>query len=52
MNKEFYKRTIFEMLGDKSFYKQIKSQSTMETMKKVKKVISLAKETTPHEIGY
>ena len=52
MNKEFYKRKILEILDDKSFYKQIESQSTKETMKKVKKVISLAKEITRHEIGY
>ena len=52
MNKEFYKRKILEMLGDKSFYKQIESQITKETMKKVKNVISLAKEITRHEIGY
>ena len=52
MNKEFYKRKILEMLDDKSFYKQIESQSTKETMKKVKEVISLAKEITRHEIDY
>ena len=52
MNKEFHKRKILEMLDDKSFYKQIESQSTKETMKSVKKVISLAKKITHHEIGY
>ena len=37
MNKEFYKRKSLEMLDDKSFYKQIESQSTKETIKKLKK---------------
>ena len=52
MNKEFYKRNILEMLDDKSFYQQVESQSTKGTMKKVKKLISLAKEITRYEINY
>ena len=52
MNNAFHKRKNLEMLDDKSFYKQIESQSTKETMKNVKKVISLAKKITHHEIGY
>ena len=52
MNKEFYKRKISEMLDDKSFNQQVESQSTKGTMRKVKKLISLAKEITRHEIRY
>ena len=40
------------MLDNKSFYKQVESQSIKGTMKKVKKVISFAKEITRHEINY
>ena len=52
MNKEFYKRKLLQMLDDKSFYKQIENQTTKYTMKKIKKVIGLAKEITRHELNY
>ena len=52
MNKEFYKRKLLQMLDDKSFYKQIENQTTKDTMKKIKKVIGLAKEITRHELNY
>ena len=52
MNKEFYKTKLLEMLEDKSFYKQIENQTTKETMKKLKKVVSLLKEITRNERNY
>lgn len=52
MNREFYKRKILEMLEDTSFYQQIGKISTKETMKKMKKVIHLAKDITRHELNY
>ena len=53
MNKEFYKTKLLEMLEDKSFYKQIESQTTKKvTMKKLKKVVSLLKEITRNERNY
>ena len=52
MNKEFYKTKLLEMFEDKSFYKQIENQTTKETMKKLKKVVSLLKEITRNERNY
>ena len=52
MNKEFYKTKLLEMLEDKSFYKLIENQTTKETMKKLKKVVSLLKEITRNERNY
>ena len=52
MNKEFYKAKLLEMLEDKSFYKHIENQTTQETMKKLKKVVSLVKEITRNERNY
>ena len=40
------------MLEDKSFYKQIENQTTKETMKKLKKVVSLLKKITRNERNY
>ena len=53
MNAElFYKRNILDMLSDNSFYKQIGSPSTKDTMNKIRKLTKLAKETTCHKINY
>ena len=52
MNVEFYKQKILDMLNDNSFYKQLDSQCTKERMKKVEKVIKLAKDITRHELNY
>ena len=52
MNTSFYRDKMLEMLGNDTFYKRTDDACSKTTLKKIRNLISLAKDMTRHEIAY
>ena len=52
MNTSFYRDKMLEMLGNDTFYKRTDDAYSKTTFKKIRNLISLAKDMTRHEIAY
>ena len=52
MNTSFYRDKMLEMLGNDTFYKRTNDACSKTTFKKIRNLISLAKDMTRHEIAY
>ena len=52
MNTSFYRDKMLEILGNDTFYKRTNDACSKTTFKKIRNLISLAKDMTRHKIAY